>query len=165
MECKRCHGNRFSKKEVFGQTVDVCRSCGFIMLNGSEFLMDYNPYEAHYIKHHPWNEKHGSGIKYDDGKRDWLLLLKSLARELEQVDNVLELGAGKYSDDNWKRVGLEDKSRTRYWKAFTRHFMEIMQGRDYDDESGLPHLAHCITNLLFILWVFNEDNERGRDDV
>jgi len=103
----------------------------------------------------------GRGVKYDDGKKNWLLLTKALANELEQIVDVLEYGAKKYDDDNWKYVGLEDLTRTRYWKAFWRHLMEIMKGNEIDEDSGFPHLDMCVTNLLFVMNIRNEDGRKN----
>ncbi len=85
------------------------------------------------------------GRKYDDGKPRWSLIPE---RGLEEVVKVLTYGARKYGDDNWREV--EDGPR-RYYDAAMRHLMAYRQGHWTDDESGLPHLAHAVASLLFIM--------------
>ena len=89
-------------------------------------------------------------VKYDEGKRDYTLLP---INELEQVLDVLEFGATKYKPNAWKDVpnGLE-----RYKKAMLRHMMCYLKGEYNDRESGLSHLSHLATNVLFIMHFENE---------
>lgn len=93
-------------------------------------------------------------IKFDDGKRRYELLPP---RELAQVVDILMLGANKYGKDNWKK--MDDEDADRIVGAVYRHFEAWRQGDKLDKESGENHLAHAITNLLFLLWRDNE--ERG----
>jgi hypothetical protein len=87
-----------------------------------------------------------TGIKSDKGKLRWSLLPWA---ELEQVVEVLEFGAKKYSADNWKHVeSLDD----RYFDALMRHLMAYRRGERIDPESGLHHLAHAACNILFMMW-------------
>lgn len=91
------------------------------------------------------------GRKFDAGKPRMDLLPP---RAVEQVARVLGYGAVKYGDSNWERV---EGWRGRYVAAALRHTFAYMRGEDHDAESGLPHLAHAITSLLFVL----EKEERG----
>lgn len=84
--------------------------------------------------------------KFDTEKPRWdLLPLKTLA----PVVDVLTFGAKKYGDNNWQNL-LE--FTPRYTAAFLRHFVAWQNGEKTDPESGHAHLAHAVTNLLFILW-------------
>lgn len=85
------------------------------------------------------------GRKDDAGKPRWSLVPEQV---LEEVVKVLTYGARKYGDDNWREVG--DGPR-RYYDAAMRHIMAYRQGHWTDDESGLPHLAHAVASLLFIM--------------
>jgi deoxycytidylate deaminase len=80
--------------------------------------------------------------------------------ELERLaDNMLELatisdvalilayGARKYKPNNWRYVD----DITRYWSALGRHLFAMDKGEHIDEESKLPHAAHALTNILFIL--------------
>ena len=92
--------------------------------------------------------------KYDEGKRDYTLLP---INELEQVLDVLEFGAIKYSPNAWQGV---DKGLERYKKAMLRHMMSYLKGEYTDSESGLSHLSHLATNVLFIMW-FENNKEKS----
>lgn len=59
---------------------------------------------------------------------------------------MLEFGAAKYKAFGW----LEYDAQT-YFDAAHRHLMAWQGGVITDSESGLHHLAHAATNLLFAL--------------
>lgn len=61
---------------------------------------------------------------------------------------VREFGTLKYHDpENWKRVESE-----RYRDAMFRHMLRYLDDLDgVDDESGLPHLWHSVTNAAFLI--------------
>ena len=86
-----------------------------------------------------------SGIKYDDGKPEWAYLPWDA---LELVVLVQDYGAAKYSRNNWRQV---EDLENRYLSAALRHIADHARGEIADPESELPHLAHAITSLLFIL--------------
>ena len=91
------------------------------------------------------------GVKHDGGKLRWSLLPTGTVRSIVKV---LEIGANKYSVDNWKRV---PEARTRYYDAMMRHTDAWWNGEKLDPEDGLHHLAHAGCCLLFLLW-FDENN-------
>lgn len=86
-----------------------------------------------------------NGIKYDNGKPEYGLLPPFA---LEEVAKVLTFGAQKYDRENWKKV---DDLKRRYFDAAQRHLWAIKRGEEYDPESGLHHLAHATTCILFLL--------------
>ena len=83
-------------------------------------------------------------MKFDAGKLRYDRIppssLKGLAR-------VLTYGAKKYKPNNWKNVDNLD----RYVAALYRHLEEWRSGSKVDQESGLKHLEHAMTNLCFLL--------------
>lgn len=79
----------------------------------------------------------------DEGKLRWDLLPFT---ELEDVVQVLEFGAKKYSAHNWRKGMPVHK----VFNSTLRHLFAWWRGEDIDPESGLPHLAHAICNILFI---------------
>ena len=87
-------------------------------------------------------EKKEVGIKYDKEKLRYDLLSPEA---LEGIVEVLTYGANKYSDDNWKNV-----SAKRYEAAAFRHIQAYRKGEKIDKESGLGHLYHAISCLIFI---------------
>ena len=86
------------------------------------------------------------GLKLDQDKPRWELMIP-LWPQLEQVVKVLTYGATKYADNNWQLVEPSE----RYWAAAQRH-LGASRTEYLDEETGLPHLAHAICCLLFLLW-------------
>jgi hypothetical protein len=89
------------------------------------------------------------GVKYDVAKLRYSLIPLG---SLQEVVKVLEFGAKKYAPDNWKYV---DDAEARYWDAAMRHIVAYKIEDKADSETGLSHLAHAISCLLFLI---NFDN-------
>ena len=86
------------------------------------------------------------GKKFDQGKPATHLLPP---KALLCVAEVLGYGAVKYGEHNWRAV---PEARKRYIAAALRHLLTDMTGEQpLDPESGIPHIAHAIASLLFIL--------------
>jgi hypothetical protein len=86
------------------------------------------------------------GIKFDSKKARPTLLLKSMPDAVQEVIDVLELGARKYAPDNWKKVENE-----RYHDAMLRHVLAYLGGETLDQETSRHHLAHAVCNMLFLI--------------
>jgi hypothetical protein len=88
--------------------------------------------------------------KHDKGKVRYDLLPW---HELELLAKVLTVGAEKYGDNTWQTVpdGLD-----RYKAAMLRHYAAYCMGEEYDQETGLPHMAHVVCNAVFILRLSHE---------
>jgi Domain of unknown function (DUF5664) len=69
-------------------------------------------------------------------------------KAMASVVDVLTLGAVRYGPDNWQRV---EPLEERYMAAMMRHVAAWAAGERVDPDSGLPHLAHVVTNALFLL--------------
>lgn len=89
----------------------------------------------------------GDFIKADDGK-----VMMSLVEPefVKGIAKILTMGAKKYAMDNWKL--LDPKDIYRYKDACLRHLYAYLGGEFYDQESGMPHLWHVATNLMFLDW-------------
>jgi len=92
------------------------------------------------------------GKKFDASKLDWTLVP---FKAMEDVVKVLAFGAAKYERENWKTV---KEPMRRYRAAAYRHLNAINEGEWFDPESGLPHAAHCVCCLIFMLW-FGEGHD------
>lgn len=92
-----------------------------------------------------------SGRKDDNGKARWDLLPW---RQVQSAVDVLTFGAKKYADNNWQKV---ENPRERYFAAAQRHIADWRGGEKNDPESGLPHLAHAVCCLIFMMW-FDEQS-------
>jgi hypothetical protein len=94
------------------------------------------------------------GVKFDSGKRRWSLLPSGVINE---VIDVLEFGAQKYSVDNWKYV---PDNEIRYYDAAMRHINAWHELEKIDPDSGKNHLAHAICCLMFLLWIDNAETQK-----
>lgn len=88
--------------------------------------------------------KHEPGKKFDHGKTRYDLLPGDV---LEEIAVIFTKGAEKYGDHNWS----QGMSWGRVFGAAMRHMWAFWTGKTTDDESGRPHLAHAIVNLMFLL--------------
>jgi hypothetical protein len=91
------------------------------------------------------------GRKDDAGKPRFDLM--PAAAELK-IAEVLEYGARKYAPDNWRKV---DNPEARYLAAALRHINAWRKGESRDPESGLSHLAHAATSLMFVMELISDE--------
>ena len=83
------------------------------------------------------------GMKHDGGKPKTHLLPPEA---LESIVDGLTYGANKYAERNWEK-GLPKDAMIG---SILRHLLQIMKGIETDEESGLPHHVHLITNCAFL---------------
>ena len=86
-------------------------------------------------------------LKYDDNKNRLELIDPDF---ILGVGKVLTFGAEKYADDNWKNATWEDRKKSM--GSLLRHTMAYRQGEEFDKESGIEHLYHMATNIMFMAW-------------
>lgn len=103
----------------------------------------------------PEPAKAATGVKYDAGKPD-MSLISSVA--ITQLADVLTFGKKKYAANNWRK-GME---WGRVISAVFRHLYAWLRGEDIDPESGLPHLAHAMCGLMFLIEY--AETKKGKDD-
>ena len=87
------------------------------------------------------------GMKNDKSKPRASLLPKGT---LNAVIRVLEFGATKYRENNWKHV---PDAKTRYYDAMHRHIDAWWGGEQKDHETGEHHLAHATCCAMFLMWL------------
>ena len=85
------------------------------------------------------------GIKFDTGKLQFSLIPPEIKLYLAEI---LTFGAKKYAPDNWKKIDVQ-----RYYDALERHMNAFQLGEENDEESGMHHLKHALTNMMFITWL------------
>lgn len=95
----------------------------------------------------------GAGVKHDEGKNRLDLIEPEF---IEGVGKVLTFGAEKYGPNNWQNV---DDAENRYYAAALRHLLAWRKGEKVDSESGLSHLDHVATNIMFLQHFEREDDE------
>lgn len=103
-------------------------------------------------------------FKADAGKPDHSLLELGFPNALALVQATLDYGAKKYEAHSWRKV---PDAFDRYDKAARRHRRDRdrivgMRGKSnflyHDDESGLPHIAHELFNLMAQIELYLQDN-------
>lgn len=100
------------------------------------------------LEQHQEDDSRGAGLKFDQGKPRPELLMHGMPVALAQIVDVLTFGAKKYAAHVWRQV---ENGKGRYTDALYRHLSAYAQGELTDQGSGLPHLAHAATNLLFLM--------------
>jgi len=95
------------------------------------------------------------GLKHDSGKVQMGLLFNGMPNAIAGTAEVLTFGAQKYAAHSWKNVKAD-----RYLDAFYRHMMKMHQGETHDEDSGLPHIDHALTNLMFIRELMTEGQDQ-----
>lgn len=94
-------------------------------------------------------------LRYNNGKHRLSLVPTSLTR---YVGAGLTYGALKYEPDNWRK-GFAYRDLL---DSLKRHLTDFEEGKDFDEETGLPSLALVGTNLAFLIEHF--DKGLGKDD-
>lgn len=84
------------------------------------------------------------GRKFDECKPEYGLIPPFA---LEELADVLTIGAKKYARDNWKYV---PDAKRRYFDALQRHIWAWKRGERFDSETGKHHLGHAAACLFFL---------------
>lgn len=84
------------------------------------------------------------GMKFDSAKPEYSLIPPYA---LDDVVKVLSYGCKKYAKENWRYV---ENANDRYYSAAQRHLWAISRGEINDPDSGLHHVSHAITSLMFL---------------
>lgn len=98
-----------------------------------------------FLEHiHMANKVDGQGERKNDGKLPLELVPVSAITGMAEV---LQAGAKKYAPRNWER-GM-------HWSvcyaSMMRHMLKWFNGQDLDEETGLSHLKHVLTNAAFLI--------------
>jgi hypothetical protein len=160
------YAERRQKDLVFKSMAEQCEQMtkGVIGAQGPKTLADYIEEETwlqekmlhskitqgnNHIMENTNNAKQAEqlvSVKNDQGKPRYDLLPVAPMREMAEV---LEFGSRKYDANNWRSANPVPLSR--HYAAVQRHLNQWWSGEDIDPESGMRHLAHAATTLLFIM--------------
>jgi hypothetical protein len=91
--------------------------------------------------------------RYNKGKLRWSLVN---FKAIEEMVKVLEFGAEKYDDDNWKK-GLPYKE---VCESAMRHLLAFMEGHTLDEETHLTHTAHVMANMMFLQFYMDQEMDQ-----
>lgn len=89
--------------------------------------------------------QHAPGAKLDAGKLRAWLCIAGFSNALVAVADVTTKGAVKYTPNGWAQVA---NGSERYMDAFGRHMLALGRGESLDPDTGCPHKAQMIWNLL-----------------
>lgn len=93
-----------------------------------------------------------AGIKHDKDKaRLHLIPIEAL----ELMSETLEYGISKYNKRNYEK-GIQ---YTRLADAALRHLYQWLQKADLDEESGLNHVGHALSNLAMLAYMIKNKPE------
>jgi hypothetical protein len=85
-----------------------------------------------------------TAVKHDFGKPRLDLVPPG---PLLALGDVMAHGEAKYGNNDWRSLKDGDG---RYYAAALRHMLAWRTGERDDPESGLPHLAHVLANVVFL---------------
>lgn len=100
-------------------------------------------------------KEENKAIRFNEGKVQWSLLD---FKAFETVVRVLEFGKNKYGAENWKL----SFDRNALLESAQRHLVELFSGNELDSETGLPHAAHVISNMMFYIHHFNKTKNKNK---
>lgn len=81
-------------------------------------------------------------MKKPEGKYEPTLVYRSMVVALAHVRRY---GIEKHgSSDDWRTTPA-----VAHYDAMLRHLLAVIDGEEVDQESGLPHLWHLATNVMF----------------
>lgn len=97
-------------------------------------------------------------VRYTDAPEQKVRMELIPLTPLIEVGRVLTLGADKYGDSKWE----DGVKWSKIIGSIFRHFTAVCMGEDKDPDTGCYHLAHVITNALFLLQYMMLN--KGEDD-
>jgi hypothetical protein len=98
-------------------------------------------------------KKVNEGKKSDSNKLRYDLVLPEFE---DMVAAALTFGANTYGANTWQNI---ENAPERYYAALRRHISAWRKGEKIDPESGLSHLAHAASNLMFLAHFDEQENE------
>jgi hypothetical protein len=88
-------------------------------------------------------------INHNEGKPRPSLVLVDTRKAFDEVVKVVEFGCLKYSRDNWKSGGEQFQKDNQ--DSMIRHFLDYLNEKTVDEESGCHPLAHMIRRAMIEL--------------
>jgi hypothetical protein len=91
-------------------------------------------------------------MKYDNEKPKLQLIPP---HALNEAAKVFGFGAEKYAENNWRK-DIDMYGWTRHYGSIQRHLNAWLACEDIDPDSGLPHIAHALTQLMILNQVIKD---------
>ena len=123
-------------------------------------LRDFAGYLSLYNSGTPIDIIHQLGMFQQTGDIDFLenALTEAGMDAIEESCYVLTYGAKKYATHNW----IKGMAWSVPLACAVRHSLAILNGEEYDSESGQRHLAHVVCNV-FMLIHYAKHYKEGND--
>jgi hypothetical protein len=86
-------------------------------------------------------------LRFNEGKPKLSYFLE-FSSPMEAIARIMEFGACKYEDGNWRQGGKPD---SEYLDSMMRHLDKWKRGETFDQDSGCSHIGHAIWNLCALL--------------
>lgn len=87
-------------------------------------------------------QNNDKALRFNEGKLDWTLIdFDSIVPMVE----AMTFGLRKYERNNWKKQ-CDDISQ--HLQSAMRHLIAIIQGEEFDKESGVLHSGHIMCNMM-----------------
>ena len=93
--------------------------------------------------------KMSKAINHNEGKPRPSLVLADTRKSFAEVVKVAEFGCLKYSRDNWKSGGEQFQKDNQ--DSMMRHFLDYLDGKTIDPESGCHPLSSLIRRAMMEL--------------
>lgn len=148
-----------SEPKVSGQA--ICNKCGkqrpaeFISAAKGWLCFECMKASIEVVDDRRQNGDRRHGLRDNKGKLPWHLLP---VEAMEEIVKVLQFGATKYAPENWRKGLSWDET----YDSLMRHLIAWKRGEKVDPETGLPHMAHVLTNAAFLMSF--ELTNTGTDD-
>ena len=95
-------------------------------------------------------------MRFNEGKPKWCLVH---FKSLEPMVKVLEFGALKYAPKNWQKPMPLDE----ILNSMQRHLGALIDGEEFDQESGISHMGHIQCNAMF--YNYHKSRENGKKSI
>ena len=108
------------------------------------------------------NDDPSKAMRYNAGKPKFSLIIP---RFMRYMACVLTMGAEKYDEYNWQKscnTEHHNQFRDGCLDSLQRHLNYWHEGDQYDEESGLPHMAHVAVNAMFIEWYDHNEKRKAK---
>lgn len=97
------------------------------------------------------------GLRYNKGKPKWGLVHWESLRPMVEV---LQFGANKYAPGNW----MKPMDKREILESLARHLFALLDGEEYDKESGIHHIGHIQCNALFYAYHNQKTINNGKEE-
>lgn len=150
--------NKSPEKTVCYNIDDEAKKLPYIKKQVDKIFQENNPHKEIFQQRRENKPEH-KGLRYNKGKLKYDLVDPWAHEKLVEV---FTLGAQKYEPNNWRK-GM---SWVTTVASLKRHLAAWEKGEDYDEETGLLHMAHVMWNAhaltaFYKIYPQGDDRQHG----